>query len=217
MTPIEIQTNIPEVRKELRFLFRDQIPFATSHALNLTGRGVVAAQRDRMEEEFTIRRPWVLRGFRILEPSTKRRLVTEVGVHSSRAFLDIHEEGGTKEPGGEHLAIPQEARRTKKGVVSRAERPRALKFKFQGKGEKGEVWRGEKRTWLLLRSGGTGAIFRRLGRGVRTRLRLLFTFTEEADIEPRLGAEATANTVIQETFAQNFDFAFRRAIRTSRG
>lgn len=213
---INVRTNAAEVSRSMRFLFRSQFPFATSLAINETAKDFQAEQRAGMEERFTIRRPFVLRGVRISKFSTKRDLSAHVEIDPSRSFLFKFEEGGLTRPRGTRFAIPDEVRRTKAGVVSRVLRPRALSFRRWGSGPKAEVFRGERRTFMIRTRGGRGVIAQRIGRRGRSRVRLLFTFSPTARIEPTLEFEETARTVVQDRFAQNFGAAFDRAVRTAR-
>ena len=223
---IDVDTNAAEVVRSLRFLFRDQVPFATSLAINHTAKGIQAVQRDGMRRRFTIRRPYVLQGVKVSKFSTKRDLEAIVEIDPSRGFLFKFEEGGTVRPRGRRFAVPDEVRRGKTGVVSRVMRPRGLRFEFHGSGPKAEVHRGLKRTFMIRRPDGTGAIFQRLGRRGRKRLppgqqrpgklRMLFSFTPKAEIEPTLEFELTAQTVFERTFARNFEASFDRAVRTAR-
>ena len=213
---IDVDTNAAEVARSLRFLFRDQIPFATSVAINDTTKGIQAVQREGMKRRFTIRRAYVLQGVKISKFSTKRDLEAHIEIDPSRGFLFKFEEGGTVRPRGTRFAVPDEVRRTKTGVVSRVLRPRSLGFKRSGSGPRGEVFRGKKRTFMIRRPDGTGAIFQRFGRRRATRLRMLFSFTPKAKIEPMLEFEVTAQAVFQENFARNFEAAFDRAVLSAR-
>ena len=148
-----------------------------------------------------------------------------VEIDPTREFLFKFEEGGTVRPRGTRLAVPDEVRRGKTGVVSRVMRPRRLEFERWGSGPRAEVHRGKKRTFMIRRADGTGAIFQRLGRRGRKRipgqrrpgkLRMLFSFTPQAHIEPSLEFELTAQTVFTSTFASNFEASFDRAVRTAR-
>ena len=239
---IDVDTNAAEVVRSLRFLFRDQVPFATSLAINHTAKGIQAVQRDGMRRRFTIRRPYVLQGVKVSKFSTKRDLEAIVEIDPSRGFLFKFEEGGTTRPRGTRFAVPDEVRRGKTGVVSRVMRPRQLKFKFHGSGPKAEVYKGEKRTFMIRKRDGSGAIFQRFGRRIgrtagRRKLlaglsptarqdvirrasienaRMLFSFTPKAQIEPSLEFEVTAQTVFEQSFESNFEASFDRAVRTAR-
>ena len=224
---IDVDTNAAEVARSLRFLFRDQVPFATSLAINQTARGIQTEQRAGMRKRFTIRRAYVLQGVKFSKFSTKRDLEAIVEIDPTREFLFKFEEGGTVRPRGTRFAVPDEVRRGKKtGVVSRVMRPRGLRFEFHGSGPRAEVHRGLKRTFMIRRPDGTGAILQRLGRrggkrkprGQRRvgKLRMLFSFTPQAEVEPSLRFELTARTVFEQSFASNFEASFDRAVRTAR-
>ena len=223
---IDVDTNAGEVARSLRFLFRDQVPFATSLAINQTARGIQTEQRAGMRQRFTIRRAYVLQGVKFSKFSTKRDLEAIVEIDPTREFLFKFEEGGTVRPRGTRLAVPDEVRRGKTGVVSRVMRPRRLEFERWGSGPRAEVDRGKKRTFMIRKSDGTGAILQRLGRrggkrkprGQRRvgKLRMLFSFTPQAEVEPSLRFELTARTVFEQSFASNFEASFDRAVRTAR-
>ena len=226
MSEISVSVNTSEVSRFMRTVFRDQVPFATSLAINQTTKGIQAEQRKGMRERFTIRRAYVLQGVKVRQFSTKRNLEAIVEISPTRKFLFKFEEGGTVRPRGTSFAVPGGVRRTKTGVVTRAQRPKALGLTLHGKGPLAEVFRGKRRTFLIRRPDGTGAIFQRLGRrgGKRAprgkrregRLRLLFSFTPKAEIEPTLDFVLTARTVMRENFARNFEAAFDRAVRSAR-
>lgn len=216
MITLKIDTNAAEVAKSLLFLFRDQIPFATSFAINHTAKGIQAEQREGMKKRFTIRRAYVLQGVKVSKFSTKRDLEAHIQIDPKRDFLFKFEEGGITRPRGTRFAVPDEVRRGKTGVVSKVMRPRSLEFKFHGLGPKAEVFRGKRRTFMIRRPDGTGAIFQRIGRRTSTKLRMLFSFTSKAEIEPSLEFELTAQIVFQETFTKNFEPAFDKAVRTAR-
>ena len=71
---IDVDSNAGEVARSLRFLFRDQVPFATSLAINHTARGIQTEQRAGMRKRFTVRRAYVLQGVKFSKFSTKRDL-----------------------------------------------------------------------------------------------------------------------------------------------
>ena len=197
---IPVSSNAVEVSRAMRFLFRDQMRFAASLALNLTAKGIQAEEREGLKERFTIRRAYVLQGIKISKFSTKRNLEAHIEVDPSRGFLFKFEEGGITRPRGRSFAVPTKAaKRTKTGVLRRAQRPKALELKFHGRGSKAEVFKGKRRTFLIRRADGSGAIFQRVGRKRSGDLRHLFSFTPEAQIDPDLQFELTARTVFQET------------------
>lgn len=215
---ITVDTNAVQISDFMRSLFADQVPFAVSTAINRTARDFQDAQRDLMRDRFTIRRPWVLQGVKINRGdfATKTKLEARVHIDPARDFLVKFEEGDTKRPRGSRIAVPKEARRTKTGVVSRSQRPRALRFVQHGEGARAVVYRGEKRTFMILRPGGRGEIFQRFGRRGRGALRLLFSFTPEAETPEALDFEDTARRVVATRFGAHFSTAFDSAAASAR-
>lgn len=218
---IIVDTNAAEISEFMRRLYADQMPFAVATAINRTALDFQKAEREGLQERFTIRRSWVLQGVKINRGdfATKTNLEARIHVDPARDFLVKFEEGETKRPiSGSRLAVPDEARRTKKGVVSKTQRPRALKFVKHGEGVKAVVYRGQKRTFMILRPGGQGEIYQRYGRRGRGggSARRLFIFTPEAETPETLEFEATAERVVQDRFEMNFSEAFDRAVRTAR-
>lgn len=221
MIDFEVSTNAAEVSGFLMELFADQIPFATARAINRTAIAFQAEERDRLTDRFTIRRPWVLQGVKINRGdfATKTKPEAIVRIDPGRDFLIKFEEGGTKRPrSGTRLAVPDEARRTKTGVVTRAQRPRAFGFVEHGRGVKAVVYRGQKRTFMVLRHSGRGEIYQRYGRRGRGSgfVRRLFVFTPSVEVDARLEFEDTARRVVQTRFEDHFGEEFDRAVRTAR-
>lgn len=95
MTTLNISSNIKEVIAELGRVAEDQIPFATSLAINRTTERARVAVRGEMERIFDNPTPWVLNSLRVIR-STKVNLNAEVGfkdrnsVESSRSMIEPH-------------------------------------------------------------------------------------------------------------------------------
>lgn len=214
MLNVKVETNAPEVAAWMRRVYRDQIPFATSRAINATALSFQDKQRKGIQERFTIRRDWVLRGVKINREdfARKNKLEAIVRIDPARDFLVKFEQGGTKHPTGSRLAIPDEVRRTKSGVVSRVLRPRALDFEAVGEGR----YVGAKKTFMLRKPGGRGVIFQFFGRRRNRKTRTLYTFAPSAKIDPILRFEQTASETIRREFEEHFSREFDRAIRTAR-
>jgi len=119
-----INTNAGELVRTLERFRVDQYPFAAAVALTRTAQDAQAEVRAGLPRRFTIRNRWVSQGIRIV-PATKRRLESWVG--SRDDFMALQETGGIKRPRGEHLAVPTEkVRRRKRGLISKAQRPRRV-------------------------------------------------------------------------------------------
>ncbi|HEX6925696.1 MAG TPA: hypothetical protein VF167_09700 [Longimicrobiaceae bacterium] len=225
---ITVSTNATEVSQFLRDLYADQVPFATSRALNAAALAFQTKQRGEMSGRFTVRRKqWVDRSIKMRRTdfATKRSLEAFVRVETpgdpSRSdILAQHEDGGTKRPkDGGHLAIPQDVRRTGAGVIRKDQRPKA--FGFRPHGSSGRVFVGDKRTVLIYTGGGGGVILQRQGRrgkgsSKRGGLRLLYRFTSKADLDERLRFVETAHETAPAAFARAFPEEFAKAVRSAR-
>ena len=178
MINLSVQHNIKDVIRRLERVQRDQIPFATSLAINNTAKLIQAEERAALLRRFQVRRrQWVERNVKIIRFSNKRDVpihaivgIEAPGDPSRSDILGKFEKGGTKRPkDGKRLAVPDEVRRGKMAVVPKSRRPKAFDFKRHGSGPGVEVYRGESRTFMIRRSDGTGGIYQRTGRQGRKR------------------------------------------------
>lgn len=84
-----------------------QIAFATSKALNATGKKVADAMPDEIEKAIDKPTPFTKRGVRVLAYANKSRLQTTVGFMSAQAKYMLYQiEGGTRNPGPAGLKLP---------------------------------------------------------------------------------------------------------------
>ena len=220
---ISVTSNVRDVMRDLDDFAQNQVPFALSRAINTTLDRVQEEIREELEENFTIRRKqWarnsIKRGRGDFASKTKPQGAVRLespggGKHSD--ILGKFEEGGTKRPrDGRHLAIPDQARRGKTGIVAKSARPKA--FNFRPEGTSGRLMEGDKRTFMIRNQDGTGGIYQRTGRGKRTGVRRLFGLTGSVRIERRLKFFHTAEHVIRTEFNEIFSEALDQAIRTGR-
>jgi len=197
-----------------------QFDYAVARALNLTATDFQAAERQRIEARFTLRRrDFVLRTVKIERAGFARRgkLYVDVGIDPKRDILAKFEPGGLKRArGGGALAVPQEVRRSQTEVIPRGRRPRAFHFRVHRTKRGAVQLKGEKRTFILEQGFLRGGIFQRVGRGRRSTVRLLYLFTRAVPIEPDLRFVETARKVCQTRFTSNFQRAFVEALRGAR-
>lgn len=144
-----------------------QIRFATKNALNRTILALQARQRRHQERVFTIRQPtyWkqaikIPRGGFATVSKLEARMITDPKGRPDPSpkweMFHRQEYGGTRVPvaGRSYLAIPgKDVKRTERGIVRKAERPRALFDK--------------KRAFIVDFSGGKAGLFVRLGKRQR--------------------------------------------------
>lgn len=229
MIQLRITTNAGAVARALKGFFRDQVPFALSVGINETAKDAQAAQIGGMAQRFTIRRQsWVNRAIKIKPFSTKRSLTATIQVEpqggGGRAdILTRHEERGQRQGqvgGGRSLAVPLEARRSKRDLVRKRDRPKSFSFeRVQTRGPN-EIFRGNRRTFMVRAPDGSGWILRRVGPGESGRLfegtKVLFRLKPETRIPGDLRFVATITATVAQRFELNFSRAFDHAVRTPR-
>lgn len=200
----------------------EQIPFAVSKALNDLAIAAADAQRADMQTRFTIRNPNVLKyGIVRTRTAKKTDLVSAVGVSTQRTgsreafgYLNKFERGGRKGPiQGSTVAVPEEARRTKRGIVSASERIKAL-----GLTRVGNQIKGKKRTFLVKPKSGKAAalILQAVGRGKRGRVRVLYVLERSVPIQPILHLADNARRTVQRDWQAIASKAVALALRTRR-
>lgn len=220
MPGFTVETNAPEVGALIGRLFRDQIPFSTSRAINATAKDFQRVQRRHMADEFEVRRKRFVEGAVKIKPfATKRRLEAVVSIDppGGKARADIltkFESAREKFPySGNTIAVPVDVRRTASGLVSRPLRPGNLGLHHVA----GRMSKGDRRTFAIRDGeGGTGAIFQRFGRRGATSIRILYLLVKRVPIDPGLDFYENAERVVAREFQGHFDREFTNAVRTAR-
>ncbi|MBF0097164.1 MAG: hypothetical protein HQM04_10665 [Magnetococcales bacterium] len=179
-----------------------QIRFAAAKALTQTAQDAQEEIRRQLPERFTIRTGWVAKGIRIV-PATPNKLESTVVVKDE--FMIQQETGGEKtSPFGDSLGVPVGARPTPTAVTRPSRFPAALLTKpgyFIA-----PITHGSK----------TMALWKRTGRGRRTRLTLMYVFARQVRLRPRFGFRETVRNVALSRFPQRFREAIRQALATAR-
>lgn len=198
-----------EVGRFATALFNDQVPFATSLALNNVAKAFQTKQRDRLREIFTIRKKaFADRSIKIGTFATKRSPEVRVAVDSPGGRSDIFgkfEDETSKSPfdGGNSIAIPTEhVPRNPSGTVKKAWRPRQVLARN---------FRGGFRAFVR-RKGNKGTIFFVEGEKIVP----LYQLVPRVRIEPDLQFIDTANQVVSDRWQGEFVSAFDRATLTAR-
>jgi hypothetical protein len=213
---ITIRVDTTALTAAMSDLAKKQVPFALARTLNNV---LIDAQSETIR---TVRRGFVVRREDFLRRTVK--MVQFASKNAPTAVLAItgpggdiyakHEAGGRKLPRGRSLALPQQARRTKRDIISKANRPAA--FGLQPHGTSGRVLRGAKRTFAIRNADGTGALFQRTGRGKRSLVRTLYTFTPSAGISARRFFGPTVVDAFETRFDRHFEINFAAAMRSAR-
>lgn len=180
--------------KYLNRVERNQVPFATSRALNDTAKAAQGMIISRIGRVFANKKTWWKErqptGVKIIR-SNKKNL--SAYVYSKAYFLELHEEGGIKtSKKGNNLAIPAKIapKRFKKSGGARQllnSNPRAFSTK-------------------------TG-IYRRRG---KKRVEKLFTYSRTANINPVLDFKKTTRRAVIKHFERNFKKRLSQALKTAR-
>ena len=189
-----------------------QVAFATSRALNLTALDFQAEERRHIRRVFTLRRASFIekQGVKIKGGfATKRRLHVTIGVDDKASFLTKFEDQHTKRASaGKHVAIPQQVRRNKKDIVTKGNRPRALK----GKPKVFKVGDSPTARTAHLEPG----LYQRMGGKRNPTLRLLYLLRGQVRIRPVLHYQRNATKVVQDRFDKHFPRELAYALRTAR-
>jgi hypothetical protein len=224
VTTIRVDTNAVEVGEGLRFLFRDQVPFATARAINKTAEQFQKVQRDHMSSIFLVRRkPFIDRAVKIKPFARKTSLFADVSIdppggQARASILTQHETETVKTPRGRRVAIPDKIRRSPRTVVRKALRPANLGLRDAGTidvgGTTATLGVAPGGIYSIRRPDGSGGIFRRRHRD--RPYERLYVFRPQVPLTPELNFVKNADRVVQDRFAANFREAFDQAVRTAR-
>lgn len=190
-----------------KHLRRDQIPFATSKAINLTINDVRRAEIGQAFSRFKLRSKTMPQQAIKTEQSSKRqwpRIRGVVYVPEKFSFLLLQETGGIKRPKGSgRLAVPTRLVRLKArgGPVSR-DRPGAVRRR------KGAFVGGERKDQIIHKA--------KRGPEWRQRLGIFYTLHDSAKIKPRFRFERTARKTIDRVWLKHFQREYADSINPPR-
>ena len=198
-----------------RFLgqFSKQMPFAISTAINETLKDGQRAQRAHQRSTFTVRRPQFVDKAVKIKPFANKRtlegsmLIDPPGGQARADILAKFESGGRKQPKRKHIAIPVGARKSRAGIVTRANRPKALNLT-----RKGKAVRGDKRTYVVPNVG----IFQRKGKGKRSKSKMLYAFKGSVPIPRNLRFIRNFERIVERRFDGHMIAALNKAIATAK-
>ncbi len=197
-----------------------RLAYATVNAINNTAKRIQAAERRRVEDEFTIRKKqFILRQAAVIKPFAnvkQGRPYAEIGVGDKpRLLLSAFERGAERKPS------TQGARRVAEPVVGGPARPRfsqpvppelrvkRLRFDRTKTGKR-RVGVTQTKTYLVPRVG----IFQRTGPDSS---RLVYFFSRGKKLKPRLKFVATAKKESDRWFREEMEKEVVKAIAWSRG
>jgi hypothetical protein len=199
---INVKSNLSAVSKAVDAFGRNQMPFATSRALNSTAFDVRSQIVNKTyPRSFTVRNKRFASALFRVQKSTKRKLVAVVFDRLGKDYMTMQAEGGIKRPRGNNIAIPtNNIKRLASGKVSKAKQPRNL---LGGKAYKTKL------------RGGQEVIAQQEGRGAARKQKILYILEQSANIPKRFPFYEDGQRIAQREFAKNFAKAFREAKRTA--
>lgn len=217
MASVKISVDVGPMVQWLNDLQTNQVPFATSRAVNDLAKEVQTAIQEGIRERFTIRREWVLQGIKITKFSDKRDdpIMATIEIPPDHRFLNKFEEGDTKYPRfGTHIAVPTSAISTKTGIVPMGMRPKAFGFQEVSTKSGAVQIKGSQRTFILLNTASPG-IYQRTGPGKRA-LRMLYKFFSSVPTPRSLHFREGAQRVCTERFRFIFKKRLDEALASAR-
>lgn len=224
---MNVSTRDPKVfGKALKEAAR-QLDFAQSTAINRSAKRIQAALVEHANVVFIVRKKsFINRAFKI-KPFAKKSLpvaVLKVEPPGGRARADIvtrHQYSGQREPfDSRALLVPQKARTNPRRKVSKTQMPSAFNFRRVSSRGTHEIYRGDKRAFMIRRADGSGWIFRRRRKGRHGTFKgadVLWSLETSTPIEGVLDFFQISERIFARSFPGDFAAAYRRALETSRG
>jgi len=191
-------TGLEDTIRYLEALRKDQVPYATARALTSVANEARKSVVDRLGNKYKLRGVWWKAGqrFGVNVVTAKKKDTPIVSSVFSRAdWLSLHETGGIKKASGGRIAIPtHNVKRSAAGKITKANRPRNLKNK-----------------WESETSGGP-AIFQLKG----GELKPMYWLEDSAKIEKGLEFRNTAQDLFKKRFKTIFNLELNKTIATAR-
>lgn len=187
-----------------QFNVAKQVTFALASALTATAKEAQSASVADIEGTFTVRNNWDkpsnAMGVKVL-PASKTDLSAAVVTRAD--WLNLHERGGIKVPGGRFLAIPtSNVRRTKRDIVQRGQRPKALV--------------GKRDFVIRTKRNGKAILFQRRGRKKNSHIVAMYVLDKKAPIKKRSTFREPVVLTVEKRFDALFERKMREAFRTAK-
>lgn len=217
MTMVIKLEGLEQVQAEMRDIAANQIPFATAKMLTMTAQdGQKVIQGVVLPVKFTLRSPsWMKKGIRVT-PATKTSQVA--AVEDIHAFMDLQEQGGTKVPYGNSLAIPITggARPSQRALIPSANMPSRVMaaggFIIPLTNGVGLMCARSLKAGRRKRDKFTG----QLGAAKWSRPVVpMYLLVPRATIKARYGFIEAVTQVVEKNWQGNFNKAFLQAVRTA--
>lgn len=203
---VNVSADLRRLTASLRNLEREQIPFATSLALNSVAADVANAITDQMETKLDNPTPFTLKAYQFKPNSfrgqraNKRNLTAVIDpAEIQKAYLKYQIEGGVRFPKQAKIFVPTDkAPKNQYGNVSRANRRRFIdsKGKYFTAGTK---------------EGKTPGIYLR----GEARVEPMAFYVDRAEYKVRLPVQKIAAGVVRSRFERRFREAMARAMSSA--
>lgn len=194
---ITVRSDVKKLTKKLKGIQRKQIPFATSRAINQTAEFTAVNLNQETREVFKSPTPFTQRAFTLRRSSKSKLRATVFAKDIQAQYLGYAVFGGTRQPKGRALLLPEEIRLNKYGNIPR----NAIKRLLARPDTFSATLRGIPGIWQ---------------RANRRRLRLLVSYQPQATYRPRFPFQRSASAHITRAFPGFFSTALRQALRTAR-
>lgn len=218
MISIGLKANLKPLHRAMIALGAEQVPFATSLALNTLARGVADEERELVADTFETPTPFTRNAYRI-EVATKSRPVAIVAMKDIQAeYLQPYVAGGTRSLGTKRgmlaprgVSLNQYGNLTKGKLASLKSKPNVYIGPITTKA--GKVING---VWQRPTAAKRRQAKRATGPQPRAGLKLLIQFEDTTVVRKRLPFEPRARAYIARNAVPVFEAALRRAIATAR-
>lgn len=176
-----------------------QLPFATSLAINNVAFDVRRETQGKLPSWLKITKTQFFTSSVVVEKATKANPVARVGFLERVQLIDMMEDiPQTRKPVRQMIAVPYSAKRSKKGSITKANRPRALV-------ESGKAFQKT--------IGGVPGVWQYVNR----KLALLWAYEKETKYQKKFTKfRDTAYSVIEQKMAKAMEDALVRAVQTAK-
>ncbi|NTV50955.1 MAG: hypothetical protein HGB32_15375 [Geobacteraceae bacterium] len=194
-------SGINETAAYLEALAKGELRFGIAKGLTSLANGIREKVKEELPHRFTLRTRWWDRGPHSIktEKATKQNLTSKV--FTTAPWMQMQEEGGTKLPTkSRRLALPMaDVRRTKRDLVQKSQKPRALTKAF-----------------LVHTKTGHDFLAVRIGRGKRSTMKLMWLLERSVNIKKRFGFHETAQLVVDRVGLTHIEEGIKYALETSK-
>lgn len=220
MLGVSIKGDLRPVHRAMIALRAQQVPFATSLALNALAKGVAAIETVAIAETFDTPTPFTQKAYRI-EVATKGRPIAVVAAKDIQAqYLAPYVNGGSRFLGGKRgmlaprgVGLNQYGNLTRGKMAALKAKPNVYIGPIKTKG--GQVING---VWQRSGPRAGARKSKRAGSAPAAggKLKLLIQFEDTTAAPKHLPFEQLAKEYLRQNARREFDLALRRALATAR-